>query len=224
MERIRQTLPQKREREQTPEERVVTLSKQLEESKSQEFIKEKLPELFKLLENELGINILKGAEVNEVYRLFQEKKCLVRVENFTRILEALELNRGFRVGESADDSHYANAVIPEPDGIRLAFAEGQTSGPFRLAMGLGKSLVGFNTTSNHLQTFAVDFDEEDPRDIAARRRLCRHVEGEVRKGDIQGVVMRIPRNVVEQGLLSEKERLEEGQFVFRGFLTPHDAS
>ena len=206
------------EQGETSEEKVVRLSRALEESREPEFIKQKLPELFDVLENGLGLSLLKGREVNTIYKLFLENGCLVRVENFTRILEAIELNHGFRVGESADDSHYANAVIPDPEGVKLAFAEGQMSGPLRVAMGLGKSLVGFRVDSGHITVSAVDFSEDDPRDIAKRGYLCRHVEGEIMKDDIRGVVMRIPRAVVSESLLTNEELEGKGQFVFRGFV------
>ena len=206
------------EQGETSEEKVVRLSRALEESREPEVIKQKLPELFDVLENGLGLSLLKGREVNTIYKLFLENGCLVRVENFTRILEAIELNHGFRVGESADDSHYANAVIPDPEGVKLAFAEGQMSGPLRVAMGLGKSLVGFRVDSGHITVSAVDFSEDDPRDIAKRGYLCRHVEGEIMKDDIRGVVMRIPRAVVSESLLTNEELEGKGQFVFRGFV------
>jgi hypothetical protein len=207
------------EQEETAPEKVVRLSRALEESKDPEFIKQRLPELFAILENELRISLLKGREVDAAYKLFQEDGCLVRVENFTRIMEAIGLDHGFQVGESADDSHYANAVIPEPEGIRLAFAEGQASGPLRLAIGIGKSLVGFRTNSDHITVSPVDFSEDDQRDTAKRAYLCRHVEGEIVKEDIRGVVMRIPRVVIDDSLLTDEELGSEGQFVFRGFVT-----
>ena len=207
------------EQKETPEEKVVRLSRELEESKDIEFVKNTLPRLFETLEQELGITLLKGSEIDAIYNLFQAEKCLVRVENFTRIMDALELNHGFKVGESADDSHYANAVIPDPEGIRLAFAEGQASGPLRLAIGLGKSLVGFRGNSDHLKVSDVEFSEDDARDVASRAYLCRHIEGEILKQDIRGVVLRIPRTIVAESLLTDEELETEGQFVFRGFLT-----
>ncbi len=211
--------PQKFEQKETPEEHVVRLSRELEEAKDPEIIKRALPELFELLQTELQISLLKGQEIRTIYNLFQEEECLVRVENFTRIMEALELNQGFRIGESSDDSHYANAVIPNAEGIRLAFAEGQASGPLRLAIGLGKSLVGFRSDSANVKVSDVDFSEDDARDVAKRAYLCRHVEGEIVKDDIRGVVMRIPRNVMDESLLTDDELENESQFVFRGFLT-----
>lgn len=210
---------EKAEQMETHEEKAVRLSRALEESRDPEFIKQNLPELFDILENELGLSLLKGKEVNAIYRRFIEGGCLVRVEKFTRIMEALELNHGFKVGERMGDSHYANAVIPDPEGIRLAFAEGQMSGSLRVAMGLGKSLVGFQTAADHITVSAVDFAEEDPRDTGKRGHLCRHVEGEIMGEDIRGVVMRIPRAVVSESLLTDEESEGNGQFVFRGFLT-----
>jgi hypothetical protein len=206
------------EQEETFQEKVVRLSRALEESKDPEFIKGMLPELFALLENELHLPLLKGAEVDTVYSLFRTEECLIRVENFTRIMEAIGLGQSFKVGESADESHYANAVIPNPEGVRLAFAEGQASGPLRLAIGIGKSLVGFRADSDHIKVSNVDFSEDDARDIAKRGYLCRHVEGEILKEDIRGVVMRIPRVVMNDLLLTDDELEGEGQFVFRGFV------
>lgn len=204
---------------ETAKEKAVRLSQALEESKDKEFIKDTLPELFSILENELSINLLKGGEqVSKIYKTLEDEQCLVRVENFTRIMEALELNKPYSVGESANDSHYANAVIPDPEGIKLAFSEGQASGPLKLAIGLGKSLVGFKTESGNLEVTEVDFSDDDMRDISRRKYLCRHVEGQITKEDIRGVVMRIPRQLMKDVLLTEQELEGTGQFVFRGFL------
>lgn len=208
----------KAERGETVEEKVVRLSRTLEESKDPEFIKQMLPELFAVLENDLHLLLLKGPEIDKVYSLFRTEECLIRVENFTRIMEAVGLDHGFKVGESADDSHYANAVIADPEGIRLAFAEGQASGPLRVAMGFGKSLVGFRTNSEHIKVSRVDFSEDDQRDVAKRDYLCRHVEGEIEKSDIRGVVMRIPRTVMPDSLLTDDELDGEGPFIFRAFI------
>lgn len=214
--------PKSQEKQETAEERAVELSQSLEESKDKEFIKARLPELFKILEEELGLNILKGPEeISAIYKAFQTKQCLVRVERFTKILETIELNREFIVGESAGDSHYANAVIPEPEGIKIAWAEGQASGPIKVAfgLGLGKSIIGMKGDSTNFKVSSVDFSEDDQRDIEKRSYLCRHVEGEVKKDDILGVVMRIPRNVVADQIMTEKEvENKESPFVFRGFL------
>jgi hypothetical protein len=209
----------KLEQKESPEERAVRLTRELEESKDPEFVRHALPELFALLEKELRISLLKGEEIQAIYKQFQTEECLIRVENFTRIMEALELNHGFKVGESVDDTHYANAVIPDPEGIRLAFSEGQASGPLRLAIGLGKSLVGFRADSEHIKVSKVDFSEDDARDVGKRAYLCRHIEGQIEKDDIRGVVMRIPRNIMHESLLTGDEVEGESQFLFRGFLT-----
>lgn len=203
-------------------ERAVELSQSLEESKDKEFIKTKLPELFSILEGGLGLKILRGPEeISSIYKTFQEEKCLVRVERFTKILETIELNKEFVVGESANDSHYANAVIPEPEGIAIAWGEGQASGLVKTAfgLGLGKSMLGFKGNSENLKVTDVDFSKDDQRDIAKRAYLCRHVEGEVKKEDIVGVIMRMPRNVVPNDIMTEKELDNKASpFVFRGFL------
>ena len=197
----------------------VLLSQTLEGSKDIEFIKKKLPELFMLLQTGLGITLLKDDdEINNLYRELQKKGCLIRVEKFTKILETLGLDKDLIVGDKMNDSHYANAVIPESDAIGLAFGEARVSGPLKVAMGLGKSLVGFSPDSPDLKVYKIEISKDDIRDTVERRRLCRHVEGKITKNDIRGVVMRIPRRVFPENLFTEEEIKHPGPFIFRGLI------
>ncbi len=197
--------------QEAAEKKAVELSQALEKSEDNEFIKNKLSELFELLEKDLGIHLLRGnEEISRIYKIFQLEQCLFRVERLTKILETLELNKSFIVGKSENDSHYPNAVISEPEGFRLAFSEGQVSGSLKVAIGLDKS--------SQIKIFDADFSPDDLRDIKERTYLCRHIEGEITKDDIRGVIMRISRNAVDDTLLTEKELENKSLFIFRGFI------
>ncbi len=191
--------------------RIVALAENLETSDSEAFIKENLPIFFEQIQSTLGVQITD--DVNALYEYINHEDCLVRVERITRIIKALEAGEDFEIGEG--DSHYANAVIPDPEGIKLAFAEGQAPGPVRLAFGFGKTIVGFKT--DKLEVGEVDYVPDDVRDVEKRAYLCRHVDGKLSKEDIKAVVMRIPKKLMQEILLTNEEKKRNSPFVFRGF-------
>ncbi|MCC7004682.1 hypothetical protein IT397_02075 [Candidatus Nomurabacteria bacterium] len=201
--------------------KIVELSHELEESDNPEYIKENLPILLELIEKDLGIKLLKSSETDNIYKLLEAEGCLLRVEKLSRVIEAIELDKPLDVGEG--DSHYANAVIPNNDGIKLALAEGQAPGPVRMAIGFGgqnfgKTLVGFRQNKEHFKIEEVEFSPEDLRDIEKRSFLCRHVDGRIEKEDIRAVVMRIPKHLMSAEILTDDEKETSGQFVFRSFI------
>jgi hypothetical protein len=107
-------------------------------------------------------------------------------------------------------------VIPEDEGIRLALAEGQAPGPFRTMVSFGKTIVGFKT--DHLEVAEVDFLDSNTslRDENLRRYVCRHVVGNIEKEDIKYIVIRIPKNLLDEKHLTEEEKTEPDMtFVFR---------
>lgn len=153
--------------------------------------------------------------VDSIYEGMKADDCLVRIEQLSRILEAIELNTVYEIGHN--ENHYANAVIPEERGIRLALAEGQAQGPIRTMVSFGKTLIGFKT--DNLKVSEVDFvsDTEGIRDENERKYLCRHVEGTVTREDIKYMLMRIPRHLLNDDRLTQEE-LEDSDmpFIFRG--------
>ncbi len=192
----------------------IELAKLLESTYDPEFLKKHLGELLDLIEIETGTQFLK--EVDPLYDGMKADDCLVRVEQLSRVLETIELGSSYEIGHKGEN-HYANAVIPEEQGIRLALAEGQAQGPIRTMVSFGKTLIGFKT--DNLEVTEVDFvaDTAGMRNEHERRYICRHVEGTVTKEDIKYMVMRIPRHLLNDDRLT-REELEDSEisFIFRG--------
>lgn len=191
----------------------IELAHLLEDSDDIEYIKQNLGVLLDLIEKETGSKFQE--EVDVIYADMKRENCLVRVEQLSRILETIELNKDLPIGHNAE-THYANAVIPEEAGIKLALAEGQAPGPIRAIMSFGKSLIGFKTAN--LEVTEVDFvqDAAGVRDEQERKYVCRHVEGTLKKEDIKFLVIRIPKHLLDDQHLSQGEKDEKDfPFVFR---------
>lgn len=189
------------------------LAQQLEEAEDPNFIKEHLGELLDLISEETGKNLFE--DVSTIYEKMKKTQCLVRVEQLSRILATIELGRPLEIGHE-EETHYANAVIPEEEGIKLALAEGQAPGPFRAIVSFGKTLVGFKT--DHLEVTEIDHSENGNnfRDEELRKRICRHVKGKIEKRDIRYMVIRIPKHLLDEKHLTEEELKEKDlPFVFR---------
>lgn len=191
----------------------IELAQQLENSEDMDYIKKNLGTLLDLIEKETGHEFKE--EIDTIYEDMKKEKCLVRVEQLSRILETIEHNKDLPIGHNAE-THYANAVIPEEAGIKLALAEGQAPGPIRAIMSFGKSLIGFKT--DNLEVKEVDYvpDAAGVRDEQERKYVCRHVEGTLKKEDIKFLVIRIPKHLLDDEHLKEDEKEDNGfPFVFR---------
>lgn len=191
----------------------IDLARQLENSEDIEYIKQNLGLLLDLIEQETGREFQE--EVDTIYGDMKKENCLVRVEQLSRILETIENDTELPIGHNAE-THYANAVIPEEAGIKLALAEGQAPGPIRALMSFGKSLIGFKT--DNLEVSEVDFvpDAAGVRDEQERKYVCRHVEGTLKKDDIKFLVIRIPKHLLDEDHLSTEEKEEKDfPFIFR---------
>jgi hypothetical protein len=190
------------------------LAKQLESTFEAEFIKKHLGELLESMEQDMAVHF--QDEVDSLYEGMKNDNCLVRVEQLSRVLEAIELNSNYEIGHRGE-SHYANAVIPEERGFKLALAEGQAQGPIRTIVSFGKTIIGFKT--DNLEVTEVDFvaDTAGVRDEYERRYICRHVEGTITKDDIKYLVMRIPRHLLDEKHMNQEEREDvDAPFIFRG--------
>jgi hypothetical protein len=142
----------------------------------------------------------------------QKNKFLVRLESLSRILAAIEKGAPIPVGNEND--HYANAVIPENEGLRIAFAEGDAPGPIRLLVGFDfRAAIGFDPKG--LEVHEIDLDELDPRDQVKRAAFCRHVRGNLNPEQIKYLILRIPKNLFPKNMITEEDK-KYGQFVFRG--------
>lgn len=192
-------------------DKIIELANSLELSEDENYIKKSIPIFFDLLEREVGIKL--GNDVMSIYKKMNDEHHLGRIESISRVLMAFEKNESFQIGKG--ESHYANAVIPDPEGIKLAFSEGRASSPVSVLIGFGKTIIGFKI--DNLQVYEVDFSPEERRDAAKRKYLCRHVEGHLTKKDIKEVIMRIPRKFLDEKSLKEDELKEAGPFIFRTF-------
>ncbi|MDQ5893249.1 MAG: hypothetical protein QG640_260 [Patescibacteria group bacterium] len=188
------------------------LAQELELVEDEEILKEKLPRLLDLIRNDLGVEF--SENVPALYTEMQKENCLVRVERLSRVLETMEDDQPLAISDE-DETHYANATIALPQGIQLAFSEGQAPGPVRVAIGFGKTIIGFKT--DNLSVEEIDFNKDDFRGAEERKFLCRHVVGNLEKKDIRFVVMRIPRTLLPEEYLQEKEKNGKSAFIFRGF-------
>lgn len=191
--------------------RSIELARELENSYNRIEIKDKLAELLENIEKDTGTRF--SHEVSVFYKSMQSEQCLARIERLSRVLEATTLNKPLPISEETE-SHYANAVVPETEGLKIAFSEGQAPGPIRTVVGFGKTLIGFKT--DHLSVTGVKFDDRELRDVATRKRLCRHVVGNLEKNDIRYLVMRIPFNLLPEKHLTQNELAKKPSFIFRG--------
>ncbi len=159
------------------------------------------------------LNLTLSPEVSIFYGEMQRQNLLARVESVQKVIECISAGIPISVGKH--ESHYANAVTAELEGLRIAMSEADVIGPVRLLVGLDlKALIGFK--SDHIEVTEIDDSEFDFRDTGLRKSMCRHITGEILPEDIRYVIMRIPR-----GYFPEEDLLpnEEGQsipFIFRG--------
>ena len=157
-------------------------------------------------------------EPDQVYSEMEKENCLARVERLSRVLQTVELNQELRISDETE-THYASAVIPNHKGIQIAFAEGQAPGPIRTVVAFGKTIIGFRTDNLHVEK--IEFNESEIRDTQERNYLCRHVTGKLHKNDIRYVVMRIPRQMLDENHLTDEEKQEPNlPFIFRAFKIP----
>ncbi len=188
----------------------IQLAKLLEGADPEE-VRQKLGELLSAIEKDTGRTF--SSDVATIYKNMYEEQCLARIEQLSRVLETVELNKPLAISDE-HETHYANAVVPTAQGLKVAFSEGQAPGPVRTVVGFGKTLIGFKT--EHITVEEVAFSESDIRNAEERRFLCRHVVGSLEKEDIRHLVMRIPAQLVSEGLLTDDEKKKKSSFIFRG--------
>ncbi|MBI4033965.1 MAG: hypothetical protein HY378_00240 [Candidatus Brennerbacteria bacterium] len=203
-----------RERE-TAEEEYEPLNletiERLERAENEVEVKEILPKFFAFLEREVGAEVT--ADIDSVYQEIEKQHELVRLENIRHVAESLGLHRPLKIGSGED--HYANVVVPDNEGIRIALAEGEAPRPLRLLIGFDvKTAIGFS--SEGLRVHDIDQSEFDLRDTALRASLCRHVEGELPPEQIHHIITRVPRQLMPEELLTAQEEKSESRYIFRG--------
>lgn len=186
---------------------LMALASKLEESSPDYQTKKLTEQLFKSFQEELHLNFI--SEVDKLYREMESKKLLLRLERLGLVVKALVGHQPIHLGEEQGNRHYANAVIPSPEGIAMAFAEGQASEPIRLLAG-----IGFNP--NEFEVVEIDVQETDARDQLLRKKVARYVHGELFPEQIKYLILRIPRPLFSEEYLTENEQENEGRFIFRG--------
>lgn len=189
---------------------LLNLCHSLEQEKDSKKFQELLPLFLNHLENLAHTPL--SSNIEKTYRKMQSEGLLVRVENLSRVISSIKDHSSYIVGDSED--HYANAVIPENEGIRLAFAEAQAPGPVRLLMGYDvRSAVAFKPDS--VNVYEIETPEGDTRDVGFRKQVCRHVHGSIEPDYIKHIVLRIPRKIFPEGRLTDQEKTMTSMYIFR---------
>ncbi len=187
-----------------------TLAQKLERSKTKAEAAETLKRIFFFLESILNVEL--SSDVGNTYRSMQQAGLLLRCESISKVFESIVDKKPIHIGDQRD--HYANAVVPEPEGIKIAFGEARVPGPVRLVIGFGvKPVIGFDP--KNLTVSRIERQEEDPRDFGPRNFLCRHVSGDLGPEEIRFLIMRIPANIFPEDYLEETEQEKEPPFLFR---------
>jgi hypothetical protein len=200
---------------------ITSLAKKLEESETIEETREILKRVFFFLESILKMELTD--DVTKIYSRMRKEGLMLRCESISRIFESIINRKPIHIGDK--DDHYANAVIPELEGIKIAFAEARAPGPVKLIMAFDvRSLIGFSPENIKVETLEVsrvETDEMNPRDVNLRKNFCRHVSGDLLPQQIKYLILRIPRSVFPEEYLRENES-EEIRFVFRGGKFPEN--
>jgi len=174
-------------------------------------LKQLVSELLEHLSHDLQLDL--SPDVAHLYEEMSKKDLLARVERIKNILECLSEAKPIVVGDN--DHHYANSVTTNKEGIRIAMSEARVRGPVRFLVGLDlKALVGF--TKDHIHVEEVEDFNFDLRDTNLRIANCRHIVGEIHTEDIKYLIMRIPRKLFPENMLTPEELHTNSQFVFRG--------
>lgn len=189
----------------------LALAHELEGTDDDELIREKLGLMLESIEKDIGTKFV--SNVNELYKSMQAENCLVRTERLSRVLETVELESPLVISDE-NEEHFANAVIPSIEGIKIALSEGLAPGPVRIMVGFGKTIIGFKTENVLVEE--INFSESEIRDSAERKFLCRHVTGKLSKEDIRYIVMRIPSTLIQEKYLTDNEKTKKPKFIFRG--------
>lgn len=198
------------------EDTLISMAKELETVRDRETFKQLVGPFLNELERSLQVKL--DSDVIAAYRQMEEHHMLLRVENASRILETLTKHTPLPVGN--EDDHYANSVVPNQEGIKIAFSEGRAPGPVRLLFGFDlRTAISYSPESLHV--YPIDDIEGDLRDASMRKQVCRHVAGEIQPEYIRHMVLRVPRAFFPEEKMSADERSNSGMYIFRSLTLPH---
>lgn len=196
--------------EKEPRPRIIEVAERMENAESAEEMRELVSSFFEEL---MGLDIELTPDVTALYQEMEERHDLVRLEQIKKVMEAVLERKPIAIGGGED--HYANAVVPDNEGLKIALSEGEAPGPVRLLVGFDiKSAIAFNPAG--LEVSDIEQSEMDIRNQNIRAALCRHVSGELKPEAIEYLIMRVPRHLFPDKLLTAEESKSKTGFVFRG--------
>ncbi len=196
---------------------VDVLCNKLENEHDPEKFKEIIPLFLNGIENLFNNKLTE--QVTNVYKKMQEEKLILRVENMSKVIQSFKSHSGYEVGNSGD--HEANCVIPENEGIKIAFAEGHAPGPVRLLIGYDvRTAIAFSPEK--VKVTDIGDIEGEVRDVKLRKTLCRHIEGVIEPEHIKSVVLRIPKKFFPESRMTEQEKSLNSMFIVRGIEISHN--
>lgn len=194
---------------------LVVTAEAMERAQSEDEMRKSVQEFLDLLSKELNIELT--PDITPLYREMNDRGFLIRLESPSVVAKSLKNKTPIRLGGGED--HYANAVVAQNEGVKMAFAEGMAPGPIRLILGFDvRSAIGFD--SKGVTVSEVDESEFDLRDTSIRHALCRHVAGNLAPEDIKCFIMRIPKHMLDGKRLTRTETAQDVPFVFRGAKIP----
>ena len=187
------------------------LCKKLEEEHNPEKFKELMPLFLKGIEDLFKNKLTE--QVTPIYKKMQDEKLILRVENMSRVIQSFKNHEGYVIGNKGD--HRANCVIPENEGIKLAFAEGFAPGPVRLLIGYDvRTAIAFSPEK--VLVTAIDDLEIETRDAKVRKNLCRHIEGTIEPEHIKSVILRVLKKFFQESRMTEQEINSNTFYIIRG--------
>jgi hypothetical protein len=164
-------------------------------------------------------------DVNDMYHSLEQKEMIIRKHALEDIFEKVTAGEPIHVGldssaQSSKNDYYANAALWDPrsgdnSGFYNAFMEGRAS------MNGVVGVMGF--AKEAVEVHEVRADAKSVGNI--NRENVVSVQGDIRKEDLQFLLIRIPSFVMPEKMITDEDeeamddQVTKGQqpFVFRGF-------
>ncbi|PSO45619.1 MAG: hypothetical protein BRC25_01635 [Parcubacteria group bacterium SW_6_46_9] len=188
-----------------------------------EKIRELMPDFFAALENDAGIELT--PDVHRIYNSIDKGNCIVRLGNLPHITSALAGQDNLKIGN--EDDYYPNALKGSYEAVKDAFEEGHYNGPIRPVIGFGEKdpeLAGVSFRADDVEVLdRSNLDYSHPQAITdpntykknrKKRFLC--VRGELKRGELKHLAMRIPSPAVPDSVQTKEEIKSDSRFIFRG--------
>ncbi len=189
---------------------VIEAIQSIKEKDKMEILKQKIEDLLNLLEEKIHRSL--SANVEQSYLEMQNRNLVLRVENLKNIINCVVNNKSFEIGSNTE--HYANSVVPTPEGVKIAFSEGMSPGAIKILAGYDINSA-ISLDPEHFELSEIDSIEGEVRDENLRKSTCRHIHGVIRKELIKHIVLRIPSMLFPKDKLTSFEIEHPGAYVFR---------